>query len=66
MIEQLKPCPFCGHDKPRLLNLDYIIQVVCPVCGASGPRSAFKPDGAVTGWNRRTGAGAVQGGGKAE
>ena len=53
MIEQLKPCPFCGHDKPRLLNREYIIRVVCPVCGASGPKSAFKADLAIAGWNRR-------------
>lgn len=57
-IEKLKPCPFCGYDRPELLNRDYIIRVVCPRCGSSGPNFAFKAEPAVAGWNRRKEGGA--------
>ncbi len=53
MSEQLKPCPFCGYDEPRLLSQAYVIKVYCPNCGASGPGYAFKTEKAIAGWNRR-------------
>ena len=62
-MDNLKPCPFCGHRKPVLITRgrldgwrDYFY-VLCDYndggCGASGQWCHY-PDEAVEAWNKRT------------
>lgn len=51
MSEELKPCPFCGHDA-NVFGVRGIVEVVCPNCQAStGPRLSAQH--AIADWNRR-------------
>jgi hypothetical protein len=51
MIEELKPCPFCGnHVRIWHVNGGYNIQ--CNVCG-NGTITFIKLECAVEAWNRR-------------
>ena len=59
-MTELKPCPFCGCDKPELeerIITDYHIksyQVVCFLCAASTAFHISKEE-ATKAWNRRAG-----------
>ena len=51
MGEELKPCPFCGHDA-SMLGVCGVVKVLCSNCSAStGPRLSLQ--GAIEDWNRR-------------
>lgn len=51
MSEELKPCPFCGHDA-SMFGVCGVVKVLCSNCGAStGPRLSIKC--AIEDWNRR-------------
>ncbi len=58
----LRPCPFCDGRQlvvARITDGDRVsIAVVCPECGASGPRADGddQPDHAEFLWNSRFGA----------
>jgi len=60
--DDLRPCPFCGHDAPTLVVMggDHVerVSVVCAECGAVGPMTiADDPPGhAEYLWNQRYGA----------
>jgi len=57
----LRPCPFCRYDKPRLALFGneeaQILVVTCPECGAVGPRSTGDdpPGHAAHLWNQGLG-----------
>lgn len=51
MGEELKPCPFCGHDA-SVFGVCGVVKVLCSNCSAStGPRLSLQ--GATEDWNRR-------------
>lgn len=51
MGEELKPCPFCGHDA-SVFGACGVVKVLCSNCSAStGPRLSLQ--GAIEDWNRR-------------
>ncbi len=51
MSEELKPCPFCGHDA-SVFGVVGVMKVICSNCSAStGPRLSLQ--GATEDWNRR-------------
>lgn len=51
MSEELKPCPFCGHDA-SVFGVVGVMKVICSNCCAStGPRLSIQ--GAIEDWNRR-------------
>lgn len=51
MSENLKPCPFCGHDA-SVFGVVGVERVICSNCGASsGPRLSLQ--NAIDDWNRR-------------
>lgn len=51
MSENLKPCPFCGHDASAF-GVCGVVKVLCSNCSAStGPRLSFQV--AIEDWNRR-------------
>jgi len=57
MKAKRKPCPFCEHEKTKLVVRfedgfeDHV--VTCRKCGGSGP-TCRNPDAAVRYWNART------------
>jgi len=58
---ELRPCPFCAHDRPALATvgneqLQFFV-VTCLECGAIGPRapSDDPPAHAEHLWNQRLG-----------
>ena len=59
--QALRPCPFCANDKPVVPAVGHewveIIAVVCPECGAAGPRARPEdPAGhPIFLWNQRFG-----------
>ena len=59
---ELRPCPFCAHEQPRLTLLGdervRFVLVMCPECGALGPRTTSDdpPGHAAHLWNLRYGA----------
>ncbi len=59
MIEELKPCPFCGSKSVMLEKGSNGYQVCCWYCGARGKyvvaRSIFSKERAIDAWNRRAG-----------
>lgn len=56
MIEELKPCPFCGSDCVGLASADRkdskLKHVGCFNCGACGA-VFFNEKEAISAWNRR-------------
>ena len=51
MGEELKPCPFCGHDA-SVFGVCGVVKVLCSNCSAStGPRLSLQ--GAIEDWTRR-------------
>lgn len=53
-MDELKPCPFCGHTA---LTLEFfrrvnVYSVICGECLTGGPTSAFQ-GGAISLWNTR-------------
>ena len=51
MSEELKPCPFCGHDA-SVFGVVGVMKVICSNCSAStGPRLSLQ--GATEDWTRR-------------
>ncbi|MGN0181436.1 MAG: hypothetical protein ACI4DP_03350 [Candidatus Ornithomonoglobus sp.] len=47
---KLKPCPFCGNTKPRILHWDRKIYVVCDGmhgCGASSGQISYSLDNSI-------------------
>lgn len=51
MSEELKSCPFCGHDA-SVFGVVGVMKVICSNCSAStGPRLSIQ--GAIEDWNRR-------------
>lgn len=59
MVEQMKPCPFCGSEHIVLCGHDGKKKtapecwVACGDCGATTNTTAF-PERAVQFWNRRS------------
>lgn len=51
MSENLKPCPFCGHDA-SMFGVCGVVKVLCSNCGASTGRR-LSLQGAMEDWNRR-------------
>lgn len=36
-MRRLKPCPFCGSDKVRVIGNEYFMRVCCDACDVAGP-----------------------------
>lgn len=55
MIEEIKPCPFCGKDAELTENEDYYWYVECTECCARGEwfYGYKEKDKAIKAWNRR-------------
>lgn len=55
-MSDLRPCPFCGNDKPEKHGCDRMLLwwVACgsPTCETQGP-SALTAPAAVAAWNHR-------------
>lgn len=54
MMDELKPCPFCGSIKVRITFYDDndVCVVECQDCGALGP-IALESAKAIEAWNKR-------------
>ena len=48
----IKPCPFCGHPIPQLLESDTTAWISCIVCEADGPVRDTVSE-AEAAWNMR-------------
>lgn len=53
----LKPCPFCGKDKPIVLHRINANTVTCRKCGAQVKQSGMGLGDAAWRWNRRSAKG---------
>ena len=57
-VDKLKPCPFCGYNKPEVVNesgFHYparVYHVWCHRCGVEAMQFMSEPE-AVAAWNRR-------------
>jgi|TARA_R110002110_G_scaffold80234_3_gene209102 Lar family restriction alleviation protein len=49
---RIKPCPFCGHPKPQLLESDTTCWISCINCEADGP-VLESVKAAESAWNKR-------------
>ena len=36
-MTEIKPCPFCGSNKVKVIGNDYFMRVVCDNCEVAGP-----------------------------
>ena len=64
-MADLKPCPFCGSSKIRMLTTIFDCDIFCEECHASITRSNYAPCDSISGtlkeaqpeaieaWNRR-------------
>ena len=58
-MEDLRPCPFCAHDRPERVTLGAdplrVIFIRCPECGCIGPKADGRhpPGTAERLWNMR-------------
>ena len=52
--EPLKPCPFCGNDKPRIVKRSGVMlyEIYCNECDSSSGE-CLTEDEAIYKWNRR-------------
>ena len=54
MSDELKPCPFCGGQAKRVIDMSIHKEVVmCSDCGARAPQTS-KTTKVVADWNTRT------------
>lgn len=49
---ELKPCPFCGGEKYRMIKPDGVWRVLCLTCKTEGRPSVMNID-AKSAWNKR-------------
>lgn len=52
MSEDLKQCPFCGHNKPEIAQIKGGMFVYCPNCKTT-TNIAMRKEDAVYLWNKR-------------
>lgn len=66
---KIKPCPFCGSSKVKLIGNEYFMRVVCRACDTAGPlvvlydinptrKTMTKKEGrtrSIEKWNKRVG-----------
>ena len=54
-MAELKPCPWCNHNKPFVLNFTNYnkMQICCPKCEGCGP-VADTQEKAIDAWNKRS------------
>ncbi len=55
MIEELKPCPFCGGEA-RMMDMGYPHWIYCLNCGAKVHGRKYGEEGekaSIEAWNRR-------------
>lgn len=53
IMDELKPCPFCGESDVRCFETQYMIhECICFTCECSGPIGINELD-AKTKWNQR-------------
>lgn len=63
MMDELKPCPFCGNEYPTITESNgYGIRIRCPQCNISFTRDYYETGRGELGrvrtieaWNRRAG-----------
>lgn len=51
MMDELKPCPFCGNPVEIVPEGDYL-EIVCEECGIAMIRESYER--IIADWNRRT------------
>lgn len=52
MSDELKPCPFCGFERPHFMEEGHWIYMACESCGCGGPVSTQMRDPSDN-WNTR-------------
>jgi len=58
-LNDLRPCPFCGHDAPTLVVMGTEkverVSVICTECGCAGPMTTADdpPDHTEYLWSQR-------------
>lgn len=52
MSEELKACPFCGTDEPRILRLGGASKVICNECDSQSALYGTE-EAAIIAWNMR-------------
>lgn len=50
--QELRPCPFCGGEKYRMIKPDGVWRVLCLTCKTEGRPSVMNID-AKSAWNKR-------------